>query len=235
MANVNLVLASASPRRSDLLRLVVSTFDVLPSLVEETGSDAEPNVPLQPLVLPSGFSIPSQADPRLWAWRKAVDVALAGGPPVLDAALLGADTVVVSGERVLGKPRDLVEAREMLRLLRGSYHYVVTGYAILLKTHENVELQAIEAVITRVEMRQFSDDELEGYVISGEPLDKAGAYALQGAGRTLVASVDGCATNVIGLPLCAIRATLQESAVSVFPYPEAGYCAACPANGGISR
>lgn len=122
--------------------------------------------------------------------------------------VLGADTEVILAGRLLGKPRDAADAARMLRELRGRAHDVTTGVALvragLAPREESV------AVTTRVRMGDYSDSEIEAYVATGEPLDKAGAYAVQGLGSRLVAEVNGCLTNVIGLPLSTTRTLLER-------------------------
>ncbi len=229
-----LVLASISPRRSDLLKRLVTSFQVRTSSVEEEGSNILPEDTLPSLPLPQGFDVPPASDPRLWAWRKAIDVATSHPVLVEGDLILGADTLVISRERVLGKPRNLDEAREMLLLLRATNHYVLTGYVLLQNRNGRTVTMHTGVEATRVVVRAFSDEELQGYVVSGEPLDKAGAYALQGEGGKLVAAVEGCATNVIGLPVCRVRSLLKEAGTPLLPYPEEGYCAACPGQPGVS-
>ncbi len=129
--------------------------------------------------------------------------ALRGDRPAL---VLGADTEVVLGGRLMGKPRDAADAVRMLRALRGRVHEVVTGVALVEVGPANLE--EATAVTTRVRMHAYSDAEILAYVETGEPLDKAGAYAVQGLGSRLVAEVDGCLSNVIGLPLSTTRRLL---------------------------
>jgi septum formation protein len=150
----------------------------------------------------------------------------------LDEAIivLGADTTVVGPGKVLGKPKDPQEAIEMLLLLRGIEHYVVTGFALLkppIQTDLTVQTLHIEAITSRVVMKDCSLSEIERYIATGEPMDKAGAYALQGMGGNLIESVGGCRTNVIGLPLCAVRKALEAAGVEVLAYPQEGYCQTC--------
>jgi septum formation protein len=224
-----LILASASPRRLDLLARIVPSFRSLTSPVEETGSERIPEFDLPPLLLAPPFPLLPGEDPRLWAWRKAEDVIERHcGEIAPDAIVLAADTVVVGPGRLLGKPRDRTDAAEMLELLRGVWHYVVTGF-VLLKVH-GADTQTVhhEAVISTVFMRNYSDAEIAGYVATDEPYDKAGAYALQGEGGRLVSSVEGCLNNVVGLPLCAVRTALTAHNVPVLPYPYGGYCEHCP-------
>ena len=126
-----------------------------------------------------------------------------GGP----AVVLGADTEVVLDGRYLGKPRDAADAARMLRALSGRTHEVVTGLALVDAPSGREETLA---VTTRVTMIDAGDEEIAAYVATGEPLDKAGAYAVQGLGARLVARVDGCFTNVVGLPVETTRRLLKR-------------------------
>ena len=126
-----------------------------------------------------------------------------GGP----AVVLGADTEVVLDGRYLGKPRDAADAARMLRALSGRTHEVVTGLALVDARSGREETLA---VTTRVTMLDASDEDIAAYVATGEPLDKAGAYAVQGLGARLVARVDGCFTNVVGLPVETARRLLER-------------------------
>ncbi len=121
--------------------------------------------------------------------------------------VLGADTEVVLDGRLLGKPRDAADAGRMLKALRGRVHEVITGVA-LVEAPAGREETAV--VTTRVRMGGYSDAEIEAYVATGEPLDKAGAYAVQGLGGRLIAEVDGCFTNVVGLPVTTTRRLLER-------------------------
>lgn len=145
------------------------------------------------------------------ALAKALAVAAqlaAGGPP---AVLLGADTEVVLDGRLLGKPRDGADATRMLRDLRGRAHEVITGLAVVdLPAAGVAPRQETVSVTSRVRMGQYTDAEIAAYVATGEPLDKAGGYAVQGLGGRLVEAVEGCFTNVIGLPLTTTRALLAR-------------------------
>jgi septum formation protein len=124
------------------------------------------------------------------------------------AVVLGADTEVILDGRLLGKPRDSAAAGRMLRDLRGKFHEVTTGVA-LVEAGAGQRQESV-TVTTRVKMAEYSDAEIDAYVATGEPLDKAGAYAVQGLGRRLVAEIDGCLTNVIGLPLSTTRRLLER-------------------------
>jgi septum formation protein len=116
----------------------------------------------------------------------------------------------------------------MLYLLRGREHYVVTGF-VLLRIERGVAISTLhhEAVKAQVVMRAFDEAEVEDYLATGESMDKAGAYALQGLGGRLVARVEGCRTTVIGLPVCRVRAALEAAGAALLPYPSAGYCTFC--------
>lgn len=123
--------------------------------------------------------------------------------------VLGADTEVVLDGRLLGKPRNPAEATRMLAELRGRTHDVITGVALVEARGAHAREETAH-VVTRVRMREYSDQDIDAYVATGEPLDKAGAYAVQGVGSRLVAQVDGCLTNVVGLPLTTTRAMLSR-------------------------
>ena len=115
--------------------------------------------------------------------------------------VLGADTVVALDGTILGKPRDLSDARRMLRLLRGTSHQVITAVALL---QARTGKRDIQQVVTRVHFADFSDSELEAHLVKGRSLDKAGGYAIQDRTRPLVKGIDGCYYNVVGLPLCEL-------------------------------
>ena len=188
---MTLVLASASPRRRDLLRELGLKFRVVPSAVVER----------EPL---PGESPEEYA--KALAREKATDVA-AGHPT---AVTLAADTVVAVDGHILGKPRDAGDAERMLRLLAGKTHAVVTAVCVRCGGHEHVE-----ASPARVSMRPFTPEEARAYVATGEPADKAGAYAVQGRGGQLVDAVSGCYNAVVGLPLCLTTDLLRRCGLAV--------------------
>jgi septum formation protein len=186
-----LVLASASPRRSKILSEAGLFFDIQPSTIEETMRAGE---------------APTRLADRL-AREKAVDVAgRLGSAPAIP--VLGADTIVVAGEDVLGKPRDEAHAVELLSRLMGTTHRVMTGIALAWSDGREVLSQV---VTSEVEMRSATHQELVDYVAVGESLDKAGGYALQGAGRRFVVGVVGSSTNVIGLPIDETLALFERA------------------------
>jgi septum formation protein len=188
---VRLILASASPRRRELLERLGLPFEVRPSGIEE----------------PLAAGVPASTLATTLARAKAADIAdrlRAAGEAAL---VLGADTLVVLDGQPLGKPTSQGDARAMLRALRGRSHEVVT--AVVVRDAEPAGRQLTEAVVSQVLMRDYTDDEIAAYVATGEPDDKAGAYAVQGRGRRLVSRVDGCYTNVVGLPLRTTARLLQ--------------------------
>jgi septum formation protein len=182
---LTLVLASTSPRRYQILSLLNLPFLMV-----------SPDVPEVAL---AGRS-PAQ-ETRLHAQSKAA--ALAARFP--EAVLIGSDTLISLDGAKIGKPKDVDDARDILRRLRGRAHEVVTAVAMVQGT------RTVEAVETaRVRMRAFSDQELEAYLTTGDSLDKAGAYSVQGLGRSLIAGLDGDYLAVMGLPLRAVGTGLRE-------------------------
>jgi septum formation protein len=191
------ILASASPRRRELLARLAIPFTVIPANVDEQ---------LHPGETPLAYVV------RL-AQAKAASIA----QRFPEALVLGADTVVVLDTQIMGKPEDMAQARRMLTRLSGQQHTVITGLALL---HHSRQLRYLDSVSTRVHFRPLSAAEIEQYVASGEPFDKAGAYAIQGLAGAFVASVDGCYTNVVGLPVQRTAALLQTAGVPVSQHLE---------------
>jgi septum formation protein len=181
------ILASSSPRRRDLLLQAGFDFDVRAAGIEE--------VP-QPGELPEDFA-------RRAAQDKALAVA-ARAPA--DSLILGADTVVVIDGEILGKPADPQDAACMLRRLSGRAHRVITGVC-LARSPRRIEASNHET--TRVTFRSLDEEEIRSYVESGEPLDKAGAYAIQGLASKFVAGISGCYFNVVGLPIPMVYEMLK--------------------------
>ncbi len=179
-----LILASASPRRSQLLRSAGLSFIV-----------AAAHVPEKPL--------PNE-QPQPYAQRLARDKALAVYATYPDNAVLGADTIVVVDEHLLEKPRNAEDAARMLRLLSGRSHQVITGVCLLAPGFEQ-----IEAEITEVRFSPLTESEIADYVEMGEPMDKAGAYAIQGMASRWVERIDGCYFNVVGLPVPRVYRMLR--------------------------
>lgn len=185
------ILASASPRRVELLRRICPEFEVVPAGIEEV---------LEGAPTPGAIAALAGAKARAVAERVGAGV------------VLGADTVVVIDGEALGKPADGRAALAMLRRLRGRAHEVITGVAVVDATSGRAETTA---VVTQVWMARVSDAQLEAYAASGEPLDKAGGYAIQGGGAVLVAAFRGSYSNVVGLPLQATATLLRAFGVAV--------------------
>jgi septum formation protein len=184
---MRLILASSSPRRRELLRHAGFDFEVHPShIIEE----------IQPGERPEEFA-------RRAAREKAMQVA-ASSPA--GSFILGADTVVVIDGETLGKPADLQDATRMLRLLSGRTHQVHTGICLVRAPDE---IEAVKHETTLVTFRQLDEEEIRGYVESGEPLDKAGAYAVQGLASKFVTRISGCYSNVVGLPVALLYDILK--------------------------
>jgi septum formation protein len=179
---MKLILASASPRRAEILRAAQIPFSVLSSAVDET--------PLP------GESVTDMVS-RLAAAKAELVAARAVGP----AIVIAADTVVALDGTVMGKPRTSVDARQMLEKLSGRTHSVITGVALIrLPDAERREFTDI----TQVHFTALSDEEIVKYLASGEPFDKAGAYAIQGIAGRFIPRIDGCYFNVVGLPLARL-------------------------------
>jgi len=183
-----IILASSSPRRIELLKATGLRFKIQPSTIDEGQI--------------------SFVQPR----DRAINAALLKANAVatsLDTGVvvIGADTIVCLGDKIYGKPADRRSAEQMLRSLSGQTHCVITGLAIREAQHSTALLDAVE---TRVEMRHISDEELQWYLDSGEPFDKAGAYGIQGLAGKFVERIEGCYFNVVGLPLTRLIEMLSQ-------------------------
>lgn len=201
-----LILASASPRRQELLRNAGIPFIVQPADIDETPKPNE--------------------SPRDCAERLAREKALAVFQSQPQNYVLGADTIVVIDNMILGKPRDADDAARMLRLLSGRTHAVITGVCLVSpsasyqppvagKTETklatgNSQLATAASEITLVTMDEISDDEIRDYIATGEPMDKAGAYAIQGIASRWIPRIEGDYSNVVGLPVALVYAMLKK-------------------------
>jgi septum formation protein len=191
-----LVLASASPRRQEILRNAGIPFVVQPTDIPEVPNPGE--------------------EPPVFAQRMAREKALAVFEQRRNDTILGADTVVVINEEILGKPRDPADAARMLRLLSGRSHIVITGVCLVgasLGT-ENRKLetcfQDVRSETTLVTMESLSDADIRSYVATEEPMDKAGAYAIQGIASRWISRIEGDYFNVVGLPMALVWRMLRE-------------------------
>jgi septum formation protein len=185
------ILASASPRRRELLAQIGLSFTVVPSRLQESNQSG-----MKPHVHATYF-----------AEAKARDVA----DRYPDKWILGADTIVILGQEILGKPADPTEAFSTLSRLAGGSHSVITGICLI---HMGIEVVESEWVETKVFMRSLSGGDIEGYIRTGEPMDKAGAYGIQGIGGCLVQRIEGSYSNVVGLPLCETLELLRRHGVA---------------------
>ena len=186
-----IILASSSPRRKELLEKLSIKFDVLPSLVDEIPLRGE---------LPEDFAL------RI-SMEKALSVS---GNLDSDCVVIGADTVVVIDGEILGKPRSEEEAKLMLKKISGREHRVITGFSII---KPKVEILHREFVESRVKIKTLAPQEIEGYIKTREPMDKAGAYGAQGIGAFMIEEIYGSYTNVVGLPLTHVIDVLTRLGV----------------------
>ncbi|MBI4512348.1 MAG: septum formation protein Maf [Deltaproteobacteria bacterium] len=189
MAGNALILASASPRRQELLARAGLVFEVLPAHVDESPFPDE--------------------EPLIHASRVAASKAQAIARARLDAWVLGADTVVVVDRQILGKPQDAACARAMLERLSGRTHSVITGLCLVAPEGSDVG-PCMEAVITEVDFRTIRQGEITAYISTGEWNGKAGGYAAQGIAAAFITSIRGSYTNVVGLPLAEVLVLLDR-------------------------
>lgn len=192
MPSMRLLLASGSPRRRDILTGLGLEFEVCPSGVSEARH-------------------PDEA-PSVFAERVARDKALEVAEP--GAVVIGADTIVVHRGVILGKPAHPSEARSMLERLSGDRHTVVTGVAVV--RVDDLTSVWSDSERTAVTFLELTDTEIGGYIATGEPMDKAGAYGMQGAGGAFVASIEGSPSNVVGLPMSLTVRLLRAAGIAVF-------------------
>lgn len=188
---MNLILASASPRRQELLRMLGLTFTVTTADINETMDPAKG----------------AEVEVARICRAKAEAVLPQTGP---DTVIIAADTIVCVDDRILGKPHSPDEAREMLRMLSGRTHQVRTGVTVC--SHEK---SITEVDTTGVRFRTLSDSEIDAYVKTGEPMDKAGAYGIQGRASIFAEALEGDYFNVMGLPLCRLSQILQQFGIAV--------------------
>ena len=200
----DIILASASPRRLQILERAGISVTVRPSPDQETLQPGEPEAQVKAIALAKARSVATRAQSGL---------------------VLGADTVVVDGDTVLGKPRDREDALRMLRHLRGRQHRVLTAVAVVDAASGRTRSAVRESQVT---MRSYTDDEMEAFVASGAAQDKAGAYAVQDPTFHPAAALDGCYLNVVGLPLCSALSLLREVGATLDRVAAPEECADCP-------
>ncbi|MBA7571416.1 dTTP/UTP pyrophosphatase [subsurface metagenome] len=185
---VSFILASASPRRRELLGELIPDFEIIPSDIDERPLDGEPPEDHVLRLSKEKALAVSRANPGRW--------------------VLGADTVVVIDGNMLGKPGTPAEAKRMLGMLSGREHKVITGFALV---REGKGVVANDAVQSGVLFKDISEDEMEWYTQTSEPYDKAGGYAVQGKASFFIKEIRGSYTNVIGLPLCEVITAMEKA------------------------
>jgi septum formation protein len=188
-----IILASNSPRRKDLLRQLGVDFSIDPADVDER---------VLPNELPEGYAV-----------RVALDKARLAASRAGAGIVIAADTIVVVDDEILGKPADAGDAERMLKMLSGKVHRVITGLAVM---DAATGKTLTRTSITRVWFRRLARREITSYIATGEPLDKAGAYGIQGLGALLVDRIDGCYFNVVGLPLSLLGELLRGFGIDFF-------------------
>jgi septum formation protein len=185
-----IILASESPRRVDMLRMLGIPFSIIPPDIDETMKAGE--------------------TPREFALRISYEKANKVGKLFPDKWVIGADTIVVYKNKILGKPSGEGDAFKMLQLLKGKWHKVITGFCVLNIAKDIIYRDAVE---TRVFMKDLVDQEIMKYINTSEPLDKAGSYAVQGKGGYMVKEIKGSYSNVVGLPMCEVSEVLLSLGV----------------------
>jgi septum formation protein len=188
-----LILASASPRRAELLKFMALDFEIIPSHVDESANKSE-----------------SPQDHVLRLSRIKAQTVADRYP---ETCVLGADTIVVIDEEILGKPANRYDAEQILQKLRGRVHEVYTGFTLINKGTGALISQTVRSLVT---VRNISNDEIAWYVSTPEPYDKAGAYAVQGLGAFFIKEIHGSYTNVMGLPLCEVVDVLKKEKILTF-------------------
>lgn len=186
MTNHKLILASQSPRRLELLKQITDQFEVVPSSVEEK----------------IDYGLRPEENARLLARAKAE--AVAKNYP--DCWVIGADTLVTLHQEILGKPEDIADAQRMLRRLSGNEHRVATGICVV-----GPKKTLDKTVTSKVRFKTLTEEEIVNYVKTGEPMDKAGAYAIQGKGSFMINDFSDSKTNIIGLPLDELKELLRKT------------------------
>jgi len=187
-----LILASQSPRRLELLKQITDQFEVVPSSVEEK----------------LDYGLRPEENARMLARAKAESVA----KNYPDCWVIGADTLVTLHQEILGKPVDVPDAERMLRRLSGKEHRVVSGICVVSpgKTLDT-------AVMSKVRFKSLTDEEISGYIQTGEPMDKAGAYAIQGQGSFMIREFSGSHSNIVGLPIEELKIILEKTGYGPIP------------------
>lgn len=191
---MKVVLASASERRIELLERLIHNFHVIVSEFDEDSVKFNESIDeyVKKIALGKALNIKNKLSD--------------------DSVIIAADTIVVCDEKILGKPKDEKDALEMLKMIQGRSHYVYSGIAVINKINDITETESVK---TKVTFSKMSDKEILDYIKTKEPMDKAGAYGIQGMGGTFVEGIEGCYYNVVGLPLNRLKALLKKCKVIV--------------------
>lgn len=197
-----IILASNSPRRKELLTLLSVPFTIQESHVDERALEAEDKK--------SGICRRPGEQAAFMAEAKGKDVSRTALP---DSIVIAADTIVADGDTILHKPKDDADAKAILTQLSGKGHTVYTGLCVIYKNPDGSETIHTQAVGTRVVFRPLQEAEIDAYIATGEPRDKAGAYGIQGKGSLLVERIEGDYFNVVGLPLTALYEELRANGI----------------------
>ncbi len=195
-----LILASASPRRAGLIALLGIPYEIRPSSVNEEAL----KLPGHPFDQAVCLALAKASDVAKSAWSRGDWV-------------LGADTMVCVDDKILGKPRDKDDARSMLLLLSGRAHTVVTGLALARESPEEGLVTYTAREVTKVWMTSLTRERISAYIDTGEPMDKAGAYGIQGMGGAFIPKIEGCYSNVVGLPLYRTSRLLEDAGIAFEP------------------
>lgn len=192
-----LILASASPRRKELLTQIGAEFEVIPAVGEEVIASAKPKQAVLDL-----------------SRQKAEEVARKVGQKAGNIVILGADTVVAFDGEILGKPKDPKDAKRMLGMLNGRSHSVFTGVTMIVQNFSSEKIISFSEE-TKVFMYPMTEKQIEAYIETGEPMDKAGAYGIQGKCAVYIEKIVGDYYNVVGLPVAAIFQKLEKSGIEI--------------------
>ncbi len=187
-----IVLASSSPRRKDLLEHIGLSFDIVSSDFNESSV--------------------VEKTPKKTVEKLSLEKAMAIAPKYKDAVIIGADTIVVLKDKILGKPKDKKDAKHTLKMLSGTTHSIITAFTLIdTKTGRTIT----RSVASRVTMRKISDKQIDNYIKTGEPMDKAGSYAVQGYGSLLIERIEGNYFGIVGLPLNILRNELYKMGIKI--------------------
>ena len=208
MSEYKIVLASGSPRRREIMDLVGADYIVIPSDKEEDMSGHEPSTLVEKLSKMKAEDVAAKIKGRVDIGSLSKDY--------LNSVVIGCDTVVAYEGKILGKPHDEERAFEMIRDFAGRSHHVFTGVCLLILEDGQVKQNVNYSVSTAVNVSPMTDDEIRAYIATGETLDKAGAYAIQGRFCPFIESIDGDYYNIVGYPISSIYHELNKLGIKLF-------------------